>query len=841
MNMIASALKPADYLRRPLPLGAPLTYWQVGATDEARYDVPDQPMKGEMDPFFFLTKHKNFIPHEYPCRTAFGIERRGKRPEVTSDFALDRFWLPFGSPRVDLSGFWFRPTVIGTWARTVIWAKEAGTATLRLGTCGGAVLLVNGQEVGWMADYVRNLEAKKDFTVELVAGENTIALWFDDLAERDARYFFQLDYVTGPEAEQALPVPVAGSLAAEFEAALDSMHFEKPVYRAGEVALITSAPVSTDVQVKITIAGDFMSREESVKLSLTLAAGQTRLPLGDTADLPADFRHFHVDLSSNGFTASRVFGIEICPAERQGFAPSSLNERITEALDEISEYGEPDNVTALARLASGRYGPKTDAMIRETLPTIEDCHDCADFALVPLLWCRSAYAQHIAPDVLAQIDHTILSYRYWMDEPGNDVQWYFSENHALLFHTAAYLAGALLPQSRFQRSGRLGHEQSAVGRERVRAWLDHFEAWEMAEFNSAPYFPIDLKGLTALFALAPDQDIRERAGRAVKRLVKIVALSAHHGILTGAQGRSYEHTLRAAGSLELSGIARLIWGTGNFGRRVHALPQMAISLRDHGLTIPSELATIADWQGDDAQEWMFAQGQDRMARLYHYKTKNFSIGTAAHYRWREWGYQETVLQLRLGTNPDAQIWINHPGETIHSGYGRPSYWGGSGSLPRLGHYRGLAVMVFECAAEQPDFTHAWFPREEFDASDISGQVAVATSGAGLVLLKGDSSFELVNDGPTAGNELRLNGHRSIWIVRLGNTDDHGAQGDFASRFANLSAKFGSDETIVIDDPEYGTVEFHNDGRVSAEGRILDPDQWTVEGESVRLPRGALRA
>ncbi len=38
-------------------------------------------MQGEMDPFFFLTKHKNFIPHEYPRRTAFGIERRGKRPE----------------------------------------------------------------------------------------------------------------------------------------------------------------------------------------------------------------------------------------------------------------------------------------------------------------------------------------------------------------------------------------------------------------------------------------------------------------------------------------------------------------------------------------------------------------------------------------------------------------------------------------------------------------------------------------------------------------------------------------------------------------------------------------
>ena len=248
-----------DHLKRPLPTGAPITYWQLGSTAEARYDVPDQPMKGEMDPFFFLTKHKNFIPHEYPCRTAFGAERRGKRPEVTGQFALSRFWLPFGSPRVDLSGFWFRPTVIGTWATTAIEASAAGEAVLRLGTCGGAVLFVNGAEVGFMADYVRNLEAKKDFTVSLKAGLNEISVFFDDLAERDARYFFQMDYVSGPSAQQALPVPGKGATAAAIEVALDDMHFEKPVYRAGEVALVTGAALPVSAEAHVTIEGDFLS------------------------------------------------------------------------------------------------------------------------------------------------------------------------------------------------------------------------------------------------------------------------------------------------------------------------------------------------------------------------------------------------------------------------------------------------------------------------------------------------------------------------------------------------------------------------------------------------------
>ncbi len=275
MNEAAALMVKDNYLRRPLAAGQPVTYWQLGATAEVRYDVADQPMQGEMDPFFFLTKHKNFIPHEYPCRTAFASERRGKRPVTSGAFEAERNWLPFGAPRVDLSGFWFRPTVLGTWARTTIDAKAAGLATLRLGTCGGAILFVNGQELGWMADYVRNLEVQRDFSVELRAGENEVMIWFDDLAERDARYFFQLDYLSGPGAGQALPVPVAAETADALEAALDRMHFERPVYKSGEVALVTSAPLPADAEAAIAIEGDFMSTEESVELTGRLEAGAT--------------------------------------------------------------------------------------------------------------------------------------------------------------------------------------------------------------------------------------------------------------------------------------------------------------------------------------------------------------------------------------------------------------------------------------------------------------------------------------------------------------------------------------------------------------------------------------
>ena len=835
--MTTAELIGKSMMTRPLSAGGQIAYWQLGALEEARYDVADTPMSGEMDPFFFVTKHKNFIPHEYPCRTQFAAERRGRRPQPQGAFVPARNWLPFGSPRVDLSGFWFRPTHLAVWARTSIVARTAGMARLRLATCGGAVLSVNGAEAGWMAPYSRNLEAEAFFDVSLVEGENEILLWFDDLAERDARYYFQLDYVDGPSAAVAIPAGENGAVADAVEAALSDMHFENPSYTQGEVALTFASGLPVAAEIAVGIEGDFMSTER-FSLKRGLASGQNRLSMGDVGELPGDFRHFNVAVTAAGFTASRVFGVELCDAASQGLAPADLPARIDEALDWVAEHAEADSVRAVARLATGRTGAETEAMIDAVLPAIQDCHDCADFILVPLLWSRILYKDGLSAGILSRIDSAILNYRYWMDEPGNDVQWYFSENHALLFHTAAYLAGDLLAGERFKRSQRMGREQSAVGAARVRAWLDHFEQWEMAEFNSAPYFPIDLKGLTALYALAPDKDIAGRAGKAIQRLLKIVAHSAHHGILTAAQGRSYEHTLRAGRSLELSGIARMLWGKGNYGRRYHALPQLSLCIRDHGLKVPPELAALASVGDGAAHEWTFAQGQDNFARLYHYKTADHAMGSAAHYRWRQWGYQETVLHLRLGRDPDAQIWINHPGETIHSGYGRPSYWGGCGTLPRVHQYRGLAIALFDTLPAQPDFTHAWFPGSAFDEVSGDGGHVVARKDGGCVLIKGGGVLDMVREGPTAGNELRQHGLSTRWIVRVGAVAQAGDLDAFGRLFAALEIGGDPQGTLFVQDPEYGPVAFHADGSVEAERRRLDPALWTVEGSHATLPSGS---
>lgn len=825
------------YLTTSLKPGGAVGHWQLGGTHEERFDVPDRTMEGEMDAFFFLTKDRNFIPHEYPCRTDFIATYRGARPAPVTEFEPSRVWLPFGSPRVDLSGFWFRATRVETWARTMLKAERDQVARFRFATCGGAFITVNGERLAELTRYQRNFEESCTVDVPLRTGLNEIRVWFADLCERDARYYFSVELAEGDGISVALPTPIPGDRALAVEAMLEGMRFEKPSYARGEVAIVFDEPARQPLDVHVEVRGDFMSTEGNVSFERRLAPGDTRIAVAETHSLPADFRHFDITVSDGGFVASRVLGVEIVHGDEQPPAAESLSDRARIVLDHVAEKGERDMVAALARLASGRGGSETDRIIDSCLPIIGDCHDCADFLLVPLLWCRIAFSDQIAPETRDRMDDVILRFRYWMDEPGNDVMWYFSENHALLFHTACHLAGTLFPDKVFVRSGRSGREQAEIGRQRLLDWLTHFEACEMAEWNSAPYFPIDLKGLCALFALSGDAAIRTRSGTAIRRLLEIMALSSHHGLMTASQGRSYEHTLRPGLTLELSGISYLAFGKGGLGRRFHALPQLALCFAQHGLEIDASLARFSDHQGGEAYEWRYKQGENGIASLYHFKTKDYALGSIARYRWTEWGYQETVLHLRMGNRAESQIWINHPGEVIHSGYGRPSYWGGCGTVPRVHQYRSLAVVDFVTHPSQPDFTHAWLPQAEMDEVIHEGHRILVRSGDALCLLVGSGPFTSVDHGPTAECEIRLPGHQGRWIVRLSDVATEGSLSAFGARFAGVSAQSGQHDEIILNDPDFGIVTCESDGVIRAGEKTLDPQNWTLTGDLEIYPEG----
>ena len=248
----------AHTLVRPLGNGGSLDHWRLGRLHEEPFDVPFERMTGDMDARFFLSQHKNFIPHEYPCRRIFAERFRDRHPEPVAAFEPTSWWFPFGADRVDLSGFWFRATRVETRARTGLRTK-GGPVRLVLATCGAAILTVDGQERLWMAPYQRNLPSTAEVTIDLPAGDHEVEVWLGDLCERDTRFWFRLT-AEGAEA-CVLPVPVAPERVTAIEALLDGMHMTRPAFPDGTVTVRFAEPAPFALRAEIGVEGHFMSAD----------------------------------------------------------------------------------------------------------------------------------------------------------------------------------------------------------------------------------------------------------------------------------------------------------------------------------------------------------------------------------------------------------------------------------------------------------------------------------------------------------------------------------------------------------------------------------------------------
>ena len=90
---------------------------------------------------------------------------------------------------------------------TAVDADAAGAARLRLATCGGAVLFVNGTRGRPPRPlHPQQGSERRARRRARAPARNALAVFFDDLAERDTRFHFQLDWLDGPRRPPGAPV-----------------------------------------------------------------------------------------------------------------------------------------------------------------------------------------------------------------------------------------------------------------------------------------------------------------------------------------------------------------------------------------------------------------------------------------------------------------------------------------------------------------------------------------------------------------------------------------------------------------------------------------------------------
>jgi hypothetical protein len=236
---------------------------------------------------------------------------------------------------------------------------------------------------------------------------------------------------------------------------------------------------------------------------------------------------------------------------------------------------EPYN--EMARLETDR--PLDELGIRPYLLKLDNREDCADFFLHGILWILYKYGDHpgINPVLLSRMRESVLNFKYWPDEGGEDGLCTWTENHMILFSSAAYLAGQRYPSEIFPNSGWRGRDQMDRHRNRILRWLDFRFRTGFWEFLSNVYYEQDLTALLSLIEWCEDEEIARRAAMVADTLCLDMALNSYQGVFGSAHGRSYEAYQKWGHREETTAIQWLLFGQGDKKNRGMASTLLALS------------------------------------------------------------------------------------------------------------------------------------------------------------------------------------------------------------------------------------------------------------------------
>jgi hypothetical protein len=814
-----------EHLSRAISAGDFLDWWQLA-------DIEERPFLAEPEPWPPETQAE-FVNGfrgvgDLPCRKLFRrtmAERTVALPEriVWQDYALGA-----DAPRLEFSSFWHTPTHVQRFARNFIDVDTSGEYCVRIETCGGVRLWVNGRFAVLFAPFARNQPQQSEFRLPLVAGRNELLLHLEELCERDTTWVAEFVWIDPRPAHLSLSAPGGGTVLGHLAAVARGMRLDREAYHGDQpVRLLLPQPAAMPLIFRLRGIERGNAIPDIPARTATVAPGTDTGDFGTAASFPQGYHQLDLTCEAAGMRLHRKLAAGFARPEPTPPAASDPAERRRQALEYLARHGNPQIGRALAIAATGGDRTLCAALVEDALHRIERREDCSDFWMPPLLWLLRDWPQGLGPALRERARLAILGWRYWMDEPGNDVMWFWSENHALCFHVAQYLAGQAFPNELFANAGRIGRAQQALGRQRLLHWFEDVEAHGFIEWHSPAYYPIDCIGLLALHEFAADAAIRDAAKRALDRLFLLIALSTLNGIPSSTQGRTYDRDLKLPALTETSALAWIEWGRGALNPMAFAAPLLCLGT----YAAPEAARRIALWHKPSGLQARYAQGREGAARLVSWKSRDALLGSVVDYHPGEPGYQAVVSQAHLEGHSDARIWINNPGQDDPFGTRRPSYWAGDGFMPRVAQWRNLALLHYRLDDPRAiPWTHAYLRREVYDEVLLTERWLFVRSGRGLACVMAANGIEAVESGPTAGYEVRSPGARNTWLLRVGSLERFGSLCAFASNLQASGLQVVPGEQVAFADPEHGEVHLGWSGPLTVAGRDRRHDVCTVEPE-----------
>ncbi len=776
-----------------------ISRWNMTHMEQEPFMSPKKAFQAEVN------LEESYVQVVYPVREEFLRQNRIDQVE-RYDGGYEDLYFPFENNRVDLSTFMHTPHHIWIHAMAGVEVADAGLYPFEIHTCGGVKIWVNGQETDCFGPYTRNIAGCRRVLLPFQAGYNEIKVYADELAERDVFFYFEFRYkgespITGLAETREEPEKIKA-----VEKFLSSCYFEQDLYTGGQVRMRYQPELlSEDAKLYFTSVTSGTGGQLSRAAYREVPAKKTQdyLVYRDAEEGPICVSNVYVCQDAGSYRISRKLFVAIIPRHLVTMKPEfTIEGRKRQALRFLYEHGEMGMQTVIAALELKKtLGDKGKQALDLCLKKIEAKEDCADFSLTPMTVLLNRYADCLTFEEKERIHQAVLHFRYWIDEPGDDVMWYFSENHAFLFHISQYLWGHRYPQDTFTESGRTGAEQETIGKKRVEEWFETFFRYGYAEWNSATYIPIDFIGFFTLYLCAPDQEIRDMAKRALDFSMRIVACHTYCGVMNATYGRVYENTIKARLQVETNFLQWVSYGHGYltyFGNSV-------------------QLYAISDYEPENFEaEYQAADGEGlvqeldqglRRVKIHSFRTKDYLTSAVRRFKPFCHGHQQHLMNVALGADKGALFYVNHPGERLFSGENRPSYWAGNGTMPWIERYDNVTIMLFDIdPKELVHRIHAYAPVYEYDQYVCAEHFFFASSGDGYLSAWFSNPVTLTSQGANTGKELISEGLKHAVIVKCGSKTEFGSFERFKEEMKKVCPVWDGGTSLAFTDPQYGSFQ-----------------------------------
>ena len=696
----------------------------------------------------------------------------------------DQVYIGDGSNMVDFSGFWYYPTDITVYSKLIIESDEDTTLSLRVVCNGSIIAWIDGKEAFRVLSEAVNHDTVKDVSIEVKKGKNELVIGLNELGERNTMVRFGLCNRSDKSVVTSIPSKISEKDLDGIKAFIYSLDMEQ------EKGVLKFSFDTLSLPLEVLVADDNRNYQK-----VYINKGDSSFDLIDTFNS-------HILIANISFRGALF---------RKGFyrfakenpvenIADTERERKERYIDDLISKKKSSPALFIAGLTRGlNLYEICKKSVQNSIERIIKRADCSDFRLTEIIWMYCLGKDILPSSLISQFKECMIGYRYWFTEKGNDVMWFFSENHALSLHACEYIAGRLFPEETFSNSGMSGREHMEHALSMIRDWFDHVLKYGYTEWCSVNYLPVDMLGYMTLMKFSDNQEIDILCRKAMDMTFKFYAMQCHEGMLLGANGRAYINDVLSPTDIQANAFCYFAWGTkyAPYGYK----PTLYALLTEY--ECPKELQSIALLKDGETFEEHFTQGYDQI-KINIFKTKDFFIGSSSSsLEGKKEGDQEHLFDAMVG-DEDGRFWINHPGEARVLGTRRPGYFSGNAYTPHVSQYKASAVVSYRFPdTAEVNFTHLICFRDCFQKQILDGKDLFLRRGNVNVYIHAENGLQIPDIKSLSKYELRSPGLNNTWYVRVDDTMDFDT---FTQKMRACCFAYGNNKLSILDSV-YGQVEY----------------------------------